>query len=200
MKIKAKLMAGIVALIPLLSACQGIIEGEVTVKNPGSGQCADAASYTRIIVGPQETQCSGAEGLYSITVTVGNRTVTYRKSGYKTKEELVSIQQGQTVVKDVCLEADTPATSIRGTITWNRQYDPEGIVVKLYSCAGCTCDTEIDSYTTCLDGKFSFPDLAEGLSYKISASATGCQFSPAEYSISIPQTNSQPFNFSGTCQ
>jgi hypothetical protein len=199
MKNKTQLMLLFISLIPLLSACQGIIEGEVTVKNPSSGQCNDAAAYTRIIVGPQETQCSGSEGLYSIEVAAGeNRKVTYRKSGYKNREELVTVENNQTVVKDVCLEADTPETSIRGTITWNRQYDPEDILVTLYSCSGCTCDTEIDSVKTCLDGKFSFPDLPEG-PYKIVASYIGCQFSPADHSIIIPQENPQSFNFNG-CQ
>jgi hypothetical protein len=193
-------------MVPIAMCEKAPVTGKVCA---GSGSDCTNNNNTlvnaRIVSDDLFTTCSGDGGNYGLEVNVGNRTLNYRKSGYKTITQTFYVPPIVGARKDACLQASDATHEIAGTVTWNKEgIAPQDVLITLYSCTdctcnGCTCETQIDSVLTCSDGNFSFPDLAEE-PYKIVPSFTGCQFSPANYTISIPQNDPQSFNFSGTCQ
>jgi hypothetical protein len=208
MKNSAKMALLFLALIPSLYGCYGNIEGSAKKINPASGQCDLAGDYMRVKVNTGETGCSGTDGVYTILQVLAgvNKTVTYRKSGYATQTKTVTVQNNQTAqIPEFCLDFDDPETSIRGTVSWDEQYnEPKNIAVSLYelvaSCGGTT-ETLRDTVLTCEDGKYSFPNLTgNNVTYRVKASFTGCTFSPAAHDVVIPQADGDAvYNFSG-CQ
>ncbi|MDQ3579376.1 MAG: carboxypeptidase regulatory-like domain-containing protein, partial [Actinomycetota bacterium] len=140
----------------------GTVTGAVT----DSATSAPIAGATVRVTGPSNRNTStGSDGRFSMTLPVGDYTVSTSSFGYGDGSGTATVTQGQTTTTNIAM---TPVE--RHTVSGHVR-DAAGVPVANVTVAVQT--TPIAPVTSAADGSYSIPNVPNG-DYQIKASAGGC--------------------------
>ncbi len=152
-----------------LAAVAGAPRGDVGVV---AGTVTDAASGSPVggaqvhVTGPLDrSTTTGPDGTYSLTLSVGDYSVTAAAYGYDDATASATVTKDATTTRDFALDA-VPAHAVSGTVTDARGQPVPGVAVQVEG-------TPIPPATTGADGTYSFDSVPEG-SYTLTATGSGC--------------------------